>query len=246
MKNSGLFSLTAVIALGVVGLAQAKPEPGNSGVGHGHPPGPPPGGSGFAHGRPGGPEPMGSGFLRPGPAPSGSVREVRSWQADVAEAFRKHRPNKEELRDAITKAQASAKGRREARLLEMRQRYGAAAFANREVLAEFRVHARRMAFLNRAKVVATTELDEPKRSKVIARVDKLTQSEQERHEKRMEAFRAARPGEPGGAPSLAASAAASGAAPPLAQSSATPPKPQGPPLTAPGLGRGPAPKGSAQ
>src|SRR6187455_1815324 len=108
MKNSGIFSLAAVVALGVAGLAHAKPEPGNSGAGRAHPPGPPPGGSGFAHGHPGAP---GSGFMRPGPAPSGSAGPARSWQAEVAEAFRKHRPNKEELRDAITAAQANAKGR---------------------------------------------------------------------------------------------------------------------------------------
>lgn len=225
MKNSGIFSLTAIVALGVAGLSHAAPDAAHSGAGRGHPPGPPPGASGSARGHLGPPGLAGSGFMHPGPAPSGSAGDVRSWQADLAEAFRKHRPNKEELRDAITAAQASAKGRREARLLEMRHRYPAATLARREVFEELRVHARRMAFLNRAKVVATTELDEPKRTKVIERVDKLMQNEQARHQKRMEALRTAGPGEPGGAPSLA-SGAPSGAPPP-------------------GLGRGPGPKGSA-
>jgi len=188
------------------------------------------------------PELASSNARRPHPAPSGSTG-IRSWQADVAEAFRKHRPNQEELNAAMMAARANAKGRHEARLLDMRQRYPASALANREVLAELRVHARRMAFLNRAKVVATTELDEPKRSAVIARVETLTQKEQARHQQRIDTLRATAAVEPAGSAHVAPSAAASGAPSPDASALGRPPKPHGPPLGFPG--RGPGPKGSA-
>lgn len=200
--------------------------------------------AGLAHAEP---ELASSNVRRPRPAPSGSAG-VRSWQADMAEAFRKHRPNREELKAAMTAAQAGAKGRREARLTEMRQRYGAAALANREVLAELRVHAKRMAFLNRAKVVATTELDEPKRATVIARIDKLTQREQSRHQERMDALQANPAGAPFGSGRPAPSAAPSGAPSPDASGLGRPPHPHGPhgpPFGGPGVGRGPGPKGSA-
>jgi len=197
--------------------------------------------AGLAHAEP---ELAGSNALRSRPAPSGSVG-VRSWQADVAEAFRKHRPNRDELKAAMTAAQASAKVRREARLTEMHQRYGAQALANREVLAELRVHAKRMAFLNRAKVVATTELDEPKRGTVIARVEKLTQREQARHQERMDALHASASGAPSGSARFAPPAPPSGAPRPGASGPGGPPRPHGPPFGGPGVGRGPGPKGSA-
>jgi hypothetical protein len=70
-----------------------------------------------------------------------------------------------------------------------------------------------MAFLNRAKVVATTELDEPKRTTTIARIDKLIAAEQARHQKRLEAARARAAAAPSGAPSARPPSAPSGATP---------------------------------
>jgi hypothetical protein len=145
----------------------------------------------------------GPGGFAPGrPAPSGSG-PPRSWQAEVAEQFRKHRPNQEESRMAIASARATAHARRDAHIADLRQRYGAGALANREVLGELRAHARRMAFLNRAKVVATTELDEPKRTTTLTRIDKLIAAEQARHQKRLEAARARAATAPSAAPSAA-------------------------------------------
>jgi hypothetical protein len=122
---------------------------------------------------------------------------------------------------AIAEGRATARARREAHIAELRQRYPGSALSTREGLGELRAHARRMAFLNRAKVVATTELDEPKRTMALARIDKLLAAEQTRHQKRMEALRtsaAAPSGAPsavpaGGAPSAAAVAAPKGSAP---------------------------------
>lgn len=141
------------------------------------------------------------------PAASGSS-SVHSWQADVAESFRKRRPNPEEMRAAIAKARAGAKGKREARIAEIREHLGASALGNRDVVDELRVHAKRMAFLDRAKVVATTELDEPKRATTLARIDKLTAAEQTRHQRRVDALQAIAVAAPSAAPPGSASATA--------------------------------------
>jgi len=156
-----------------------------------------------------GPSGFPSGFGPGRPAPSGWP--PRSWPAELAEQFRKHRPNQEEARRAIAEARATAHARRDAHIAELKQRYAAGALGSQEGLGELRVHARRMAFLNRAKMVATTELDEPKRTTTLARIDKLLAAEQVRHHKRMEALRT-----PNTAPSGAPSAVASGAPAPAA------------------------------
>ncbi len=190
--------------------------------------------------KPGRPEIAGSATMRPHPVPSGSG--FHGGQAEIAEAFRKHRPSPEELKSAMTAARENAKARREARMLEVRQRYGADALARREVFEELRVHARRMAFLNRAKLVATTELEEPKRAKALARIDKLTAIEQARHDARIAKLRSGSPGDAEGTARFASSAA-----PPAPSGSGAmgPGKPHGPPLGPPGVVRPPAAKGSA-
>ncbi len=79
---------------------------------------------------------------RPGPAtsasppPSASAR-LRSWQADVAEGFRKRRPSKDETHTAIAAGRASVHLRRQAHSEEARQRY--VGRAGRELCEELRV-----------------------------------------------------------------------------------------------------------
>jgi hypothetical protein len=143
----------------------------------------------------------------------------RSWQAEVAEQFRKHRPSSDEANRAIAEARATARARREAHIADLKQRYPGMTLGNREGLGELRAHARRMAFLNRAKVVAATELDEPKRTTTLARIDKLLAAEQTRHLKRMQALRTP-PAAPSGAPSAVTAGAASTDAPAAPKGSA--------------------------
>jgi hypothetical protein len=116
------------------------------------------------------------------PAASGSVRSV---QDELGEAFRKHRPNAAELEKRLAELRASGQTRRTAHLANLRMRFDERLLHDRDVLAELRAHARRQAFLNRAKVVAATELEEPKRSAVLARIDKLLAREQVRYDKRI-------------------------------------------------------------
>jgi len=174
------------------------------------------------------------------PSPSSSSGP-RSWQADFADKFRKHRPTPEEMREAMSAAHANQKERHEAHVADIERRFPRSALREPEVMAEFRVYARRMAFLNRAKVVATTDLEEPKRSTTLTRIDALMNAEQARHERRVAALRAkAGPGASGSAvasafPPSPPSADAVSSPPPLAAASTMPspsakhPGPFGPP-----------------
>jgi hypothetical protein len=98
----------------------------------------------------------------------------------------------DEIRAKLSELKATRDGRRDARVSELRARYGAAT-EDPAFRAELRVHARRMAFLHRAQLVAATELAEPKRSRTLARISGLTAKEQRRHGSRMEALSARNP-----------------------------------------------------
>lgn len=225
MKRSGFAAWVGVASIGVTAPVFADDTP--RGVMHAHPSPSASVNGGPRHFRPdnGGP---------------------RNWQSDLADSFRLHRPTQEQMRAAIAAAHATAQARRQAHMAEARQRYGALASSNREVFVELRVHARRMAFLNRAKLVATTELEDPKRSTVLARIEKLTAAEQARHLGRMDALKAnAAPAPSAGAPTEGnpAEGVAVASATPLP--SGKPGKPAGPPLKPPGLHKPAGPKGSA-
>jgi hypothetical protein len=141
----------------------------------------------------------------PGPSASGSARPHRMHgHGDWADEFRKRRPTPKEVQERMAEIRSTVAARRAERVAEMRARFGPMAFGHREFAEEFRRHARRMAFLNRAKFIATTELEDPKRSTALARIDKLLAREKERHERRVEKLKSNVP-TPG--PSGSASAA---------------------------------------
>jgi hypothetical protein len=135
-----------------------------------------------------------------GPVPSSSARFLRGGQADLAEQFRRRRPKPEELEAKLGELRKTAGERREAHRNELRARFGQA-LGRKDLNAELAKHARRLAFLNRAKVVATSELEEPKRTAALARIDKLLAAENARHDGAVQKL-----GTP--APSSVASAAA--------------------------------------
>lgn len=218
MNSRAVAGLATAALLGVAVLASAKPDNPEHGekMGH-HPGGPAPSGSGPMHGWEGRGGPGPHGF----PAPSGSVPLMhgpgaQGDQGDLAEAFRHHRPKPEEAAAKMGELRASFAARREAHRERMRAEFGNGALNRPEMFAEFKKHARRMAFLNRAKFVATTELDEPKRTTTLTRIDKLVQKEQARHQSALAKLKAqAAPGPSGSAPAAAGSAApaATGSAP---------------------------------
>jgi hypothetical protein len=123
--------------------------------------------------------------MGPGPdagaVPSGSARWLRGGQGDLAEQFRRRRPRPDELQTKLGELRQSASERRELHRRELRAEFGPA-LGHKDLQDELAKHARRIAFLNRAKLVATSELDEPKRSTALARIDKLLTQENARHD----------------------------------------------------------------
>lgn len=183
--------MTSVV-LSVALAAHAEPEnsPPSGRMGH-HPHpmpsgmAPAPSGSGPAHGWPGHPNQAGEG--------------------DLAEQFRRHRPKPEEAEAKLGELRASFAARRQAHREMLRADFGKGELGHPDLVAELRKHARRMAFLNRAKLVATTDLDEPKRTATLTRIDKLLASEQTRHQTALQKLKTA------GAPNSSASAVATAA-----------------------------------
>lgn len=151
------------------------------------------------------PEPGARARLAASAIPSGSARHPRP---DWADGFRKKRPDPKDVQAHIAEFRASAAARRAEHMAELRQRFGQRMFANRELGEELRRHARRMAFLRRAKFIATTELDEPKRAAALGRIEKLVTREEARHDKRVEKLKSDAPSPgPSGTPSAATSSA---------------------------------------
>ncbi len=116
-----------------------------------------------------------------GPVPSGSAHWLRGGQEDLAEQFRRRRPKPEELQAKLGELRKTAGERRDAHRRELRAEFGPA-LGHKDLQDELAKHARRVAFLNRAKLVATSELDEPKRTAALARIDKLLTTENARHD----------------------------------------------------------------
>ncbi len=181
MKLGLVAALAAGVLLGTALLARAKPNKDFAGRLSHHP------------------EPLPS-----APAPGGGWGS-RGSQGDLAEMFRHHRPKPEEAKARIAEFHQTFAARREAHRELVRTEFGGTALSHPDLVAELRKHARHVAFLDRAKLVATTELAEPKRSATLARIDKLTAREEARHNAAVQKLK----GEPGPTPSTLA--AASGA-----------------------------------
>jgi hypothetical protein len=116
---------------------------------------------------------------------------------------------KAELKDHLAKLRETMAERRKHHQSELKARWGAA-LAMPAVREELQHHARRMARLNRAMLLAQTELTKDK-DKVVERIDKLIDKEQERHERAMERFKSM-PSTPAASAGPAASAAPAAAA----------------------------------
>jgi len=152
------------------------------------------------HGKPGEadkPDEAGKPPGRPGEGFRGAMRQLR-------EDLKSGKIKKEELKDKLAKLHENAGERGKQHRQELSKRWGGAlaAPAARE---ELKHHARRMAFLNRALVLAQTEAKDKDKDKLLERITKLIDKEDERHERAMERFKSA--------PTPGASASAAPAAP---------------------------------
>jgi hypothetical protein len=138
--------------------------------------------------------------------------------------FKDGKIKKEELKDKLAKLRETASQRRHEHRQALKNRWGTA-LTLPPVREELRHHARRMAFLNRALFLAQTEVAPKDKAKLVERIEKLIDKENDRHERAMERFKSmppapgavAAPGSPGapgapGAPATPATPAAPAAA----------------------------------
>ena len=135
--------------------------------------------------------PEGSAGKTPDPAASG-MRSFRHHDMGgyrgLGVEFHKGGVSKEQLKERMEKMHAARIERQRHHRETIRTRWGAA-LAHPALREELRHHARREAFLTRALFVAQTEPVKNK-EKIIARIEKLIEREDERHAKAMERLKA--------------------------------------------------------
>jgi hypothetical protein len=129
----------------------------------------------------------------------------RAWRELHAE-LKSGKLKKDELKAKLAKLQDTSAERAQEHRRELGERWGRA-LTSPAVHEELKHHARRVAFLNRALVLAQSE--EKDQAKRTERITKLLDKENERHERAMERFKgSAAPAASGLGASVAASAAA--------------------------------------
>ncbi len=160
------------------------------------------------------PEADGADAAKPGagPKPGHGHEGFRNAMRELHEQLKAGTLKKADLKAQLAKLHENSAERSKEHRRELGKRWGAA-LAQPAAREELKHHARRMALLNRAMLLAETEVTKDK-DKVTERITKLIDKENERHERVMENLKSA-PGTPaasaGSAPSAAAPAA-SGAA----------------------------------
>jgi hypothetical protein len=144
-------------------------------------------------------------------AEHGADRHAHRGYRGLGADFRDGKVTKAELKDRIAAMRANANERRKEHREGLRKRWGAT-LAHPACREELRHHARREAFLSRALFLAQTEVAAKDKDKLVERIQKLVEKENERHSRAMERLKSS--------PATAAPAAAAPAAAP-----ATPPSP---------------------
>jgi hypothetical protein len=130
------------------------------------------------HGRPG---------HMPGTDPQpghGADRHSHRGYRALGHDFREGKVTKAELKDRIAAMRANTNERRKEHREGLKKRWGAT-LAHPACREELRHHARREAFLSRAQFLAQTEVAKDK-DKLLERIQKLIDKEEERHAKAME------------------------------------------------------------
>lgn len=148
----------------------------------------------------------------PGDGERGGRRHFRGMWNDLHEGFRSGKPNKDELKKKLDEWHAARDERRKDHREHLISRWGKA-LHKPDVTSELRRHSERMARLARMEEIVGTEKTGAERQKLLDRIDKLRNNENERHQKAMERLSSAS-GAP--APSGVASAPAAAASAPAA------------------------------
>jgi hypothetical protein len=154
------------------------------------------------HGKPGEPGKQDEGKAdgRRGDRFRGAMRELH-------DDLKAGKLKKEEVKDRLAKLRESSGERGKQHRRELSKRWGGA-LAQPSAVEELKHHARRMAWLNRAMVVAETEAKD--KAKVTERISKLIDKENDRHERAMEKLKSM-PTTPGASAAPAAAPAPSAA-----------------------------------
>jgi hypothetical protein len=140
--------------------------------------------------------------------------------SELAEAVRRGGVRPEEIRARLGELATTRTARRDARVAELQARHDTATLNDPAFREELRVHARRMAFLRRAQMVAAADLVEPKRSQTLARINALTAKEERRHQARLASLRSRIPKLAGAAGSVSPGAPSDPAGPGAPKASA--------------------------
>jgi hypothetical protein len=170
-----------------------KPSDSADAKGHDHHPG--------EHGKPDEGDKPGDGAKPPG-GPGGRFHGAMH---QLREDLKAGKLKKEELKDKLAKLRESVGERGKEHRQALGKRWGSA-LALPAAREELKHHARRMAFLERAMVLAQTEAKDKEKDKLIERITKLIDKEEERHERAMERFKSM-PTAPGASASAAPAAA---------------------------------------
>jgi len=142
-----------------------------------------------------------------------SPGHFRGMGAELRKKFREGKPNAAELKKSIEQWRAARDDRRRERQQALAARWGTA-LGQPNVANELTVHARRMAHLQRMEEVVAVEKTGAARQKLLDRVEKLRELENQRHERALSrlasrdaaAGPSATPGASGAAPAAAGSA----------------------------------------
>ncbi len=135
--------------------------------------------------------------------------EYRSALQELRADLRAGKIKPAEVKDRLAKLKDDAKDRRKAHQGALKIKWGDV-LARPNAREELKHHARRSAFLNRALIVAETERKGKDKDKIVERIEKLIEKENERHTKAMERIKSEAPGNA----AAAAAATAPGAAAP--------------------------------
>jgi hypothetical protein len=138
-------------------------------------------------------------------------RHGRGALRELLSDLKQGKIKKADVKEHLAKLRDNMAERRKKHQAELKERWGAT-LAMPAAREELQHHARRSARLNRALLLAETELTKD-RDKVVERIQKLIEKEQARHERAMERFKTS-PAAPAAsaAPAAAAAPAASAAA----------------------------------
>ncbi len=114
----------------------------------------------------------------------GRGKHFGSAVRNLRDRFKEGKLSKDELKAQLEALNDDRKQRRERHREQLKERWGQR-LAAPAAAAELRHHSRRMAHLNRMLLVTETEKKGADKDKLVARIEKLTELENQRHERKM-------------------------------------------------------------